>query len=255
MSRIALILLALFAVAVAAPAEARRFITLGSLSWPPYFFDAADGEAPGFAGELLAQCVAEARLEARFTALAPEAADQALRSGELDAHVMGFEEGREGDVVYGRVPIFFDRYRPMVRSGSEVSVEAMADLDALRVGYLRDAGYADGLQEYLARRQGADSLHSAASSEELLGLLLGGQVDAVVALEAPMRWLAWTRGELERILVLPLDLQVVDHYVVASLRSPRISDKRAFLDRIDRCLLAIQEDGRQQGLLQKYGLQ
>ena len=247
------ILVALSASPVAA---AKRFVTLDDMSWPPYFFGDDASQPPGFARELLTQCIeGSTKFETRYSPLSVDAMYQALKSGALDAHVMSYKKDREMMVMYGRVPLFFDNYRPFVLASNPVQVKSLADLDNLKLGGLKGLQYSDEYREYFQKRLQAGTAQLADSDQQLIQMLLSGQIDAFVNLESTARWVAWNQHVLDRIRAIPYDVQVGDYYLVVSQSSNHVDDKRAFLDKIDQCILAKQKDGTYQQLRTKYGLE
>jgi ABC-type amino acid transport substrate-binding protein len=232
-------------------AAARSWVALDNHPWPPFYID--DPAQPGFLSEVMQLCVPQAGMQPRFDAVAPARQAQSLRSGNIDVHVMPYDQSHEPDVLYGRVPLFSDGYRVVVRAGG-TEAATLADLDKLKLGDLRGSHYAPDAQAYVDRRVGEGTVVEGESLDEMLRLLLDGTIDGLLVSPAGASWLARSWNAAERIAVLSIDLGTDDYFAVMSQKSG-VKDKRGFLDRFDACVMQLQQDGRYAQLKAKYGLQ
>jgi ABC-type amino acid transport substrate-binding protein len=249
-------LLALLVVLAASPARAAggEFVSMNGQVWPPYFLD--DSAHPGFAREVLQVCVPQAGYQLRMSPLGIEKMYDGLRTGFLDAHVMSFDPKRASFLQYGKVPLFTDAYRPVVRAGTPVQVKSVADFDHFKtIGHLRGLRYSDAYHDYVEKRLAAGTAIQADSNDQLLQLLLAGKVDAYVNLAGTSRWLARQAGSGDQVTVLPFDVKRSDYLIAVSQKSAHIHDRQKFLDAVDGCLRQMEKDGRLSKLRAAYGLE
>ena len=244
---------ALLLPALAAPAAAAEFIAMNGQVWPPYYL--ADGKQPGFAREVLQVCIHQAGYELRTSPLTIDKMYDGLRLGYLDAHVMSYDPKREAYLIYGKVPLFSDAYRPVVRAGSGTQIKGLADFDPLKLGHLRGLRYSDAFHAYVQKRIDAGNIVQVDSNDELLRQLLRGSIDVYVNLAGTSRWLAKQMGALDKIVVLPYDVKKSDYFLAVSQKGTHIRDKKAFLQGFDECLRQMERDGRLGKLRARYGLE
>jgi polar amino acid transport system substrate-binding protein len=200
-------------------------------------------------------CATSLHYETRFWPLPLDQLFSSLRSGVLDAHVLSHDPSRDGFLLYGKVPLFTDGYRPVVRAGSGIAIASLDDFDRLRLGHLSGLRYsAANYHDYVRRRIDAGTVVQAESNEQLLRLLVDGKVDAFVGLASTTRWLAHSLGLSDRIAVLPFAIKTGDYFLAVSRKSTHVKDKQAFLDTFDRCVLDLRKDGRYARLAAKYGM-
>jgi len=247
-----LLSLALAALALPAPVAA-DFISMSAQTWPPYYLE--DPARPGYAREVLQICVPQAGYELRTSPLGIDKMYDGLRLGIVDAHVLSFDPKRASYLVYGKVPLFTDGYRPVVRAGSGVQIHSLADFDKLRIGHLRGLRYSDAYHEYLEKRTATGMVTQVDSNDELLRLLLAGKIDVYVNLAGTSRWLARQMGAADKVTVLPYDVKRSDYLLAVSQKSSHVKDRQAFLDAFDACVQKLQKDGRLKQLREKYGLE
>jgi polar amino acid transport system substrate-binding protein len=248
-----LLALAFAAFALPRPAAAADFISMSAQTWPPYYLDNA--ARPGYAREVLQICVPQAGYELRTSPLGIDRMYDGLRLGIVDAHVLSFDPKRASYLLYGKVPLFSDGYRPVVRAGSGVQIHSLADFDKLRVGHLRGLRYSDAYHDYIEKRLAAGTVTQVDSNDELLELLLSGKIDVYVNLAGTSRWLARQMGAAGKIAVLPFDIKRSDYLLAVSQKSTHVHDKQGFLDAFDACVLKLQKDGRLKQLREKYDLE
>lgn len=255
-SLLALLLAAAGALAAPPVAHAADFISMSAQVWPPYYLD--DAAKPGFAREVLQICVPQAGYELRTSPLGIDKMYDGLRLGFVDAHVLSFDPKRAAYLTYGKVPLFADAYRPVVRAGSGIQIRNLADFDKLKIGHLRGLRYSDAYHEYLEKRMGSGgggNVVQAESNEELLKLLLDGKIDVYVNLAGTSRYLAQQMAVADKIAVLPYEVKRSEYLLGVSQKSSHIKDRAAFLAAFDGCIKQLEKDGRLAKLRAKYGLE
>src|SRR4029079_19729793 len=102
--------------------------------------------------------------------------------GFVDAHVMSFDPKRASYLTYGKVPLFSDAYRPVVRAGSGIQIRTLADFDKLRIGHLRGLRYSDAFHDYIEKRIAQGGVTQVDINDALLKLLLENKIDVYVNL-------------------------------------------------------------------------
>ena len=248
--RVAALVAVLLPLAIApAAAQAGPQLNFNSNDWPPYFV-----EDRGFARELVQECLPRSGFVPRFSAVSVEQMFPALQSGVLDGHVMSRTAERERYVEFGKEPLFHDSYHPVVRRGSGLRVTSLRDLDRLRLGHLAGVRYSPEYLDYVRARSGAGTLVEATSNEEILRLLLDGEIDVFVSLASSTRWLAARSNARDKIEVLPLEIKTSDYYLALSRTSRRVSQRAKVLAAFDACVAGLKSDGRYQRLLERYDL-
>lgn len=220
--------------------------------WPPYFLESRD--APGLAREILVECVQRAGRTPNFARVDLQDMYKALQLGALDLHIMSRKPEREAYVEFGSEPVFLDGYRPVVRRGSGIEIDSLADFDSLRLGHLEGLKYSEAFHQYVTRRYQKGDLEVATSNEGLLDLLLQGKVDVIVTLESTARWLAREQGIADRIEVLPFDVKTSEYFFAVSKSSSRVPDPSTLLDDLDACVRDLKESGRYAEIQARYGL-
>jgi polar amino acid transport system substrate-binding protein len=254
LSRTSLLAILLIGMATPCLAAAGDFVSMNANLWPPYFLD--DPRHPGFAREVLQICVPQAGYELRMSPVSIEKMYDGLRVGFLDAHVMSFDPKRASFLQYGKVPMFSDAYRPVVRAGSGLEIHSVADFDRFKtIGHLKGLRYSDAYHDYVEKRIQAGTAVQADTNDQLLQMLLAGKVDVYVNLAGTSRWLARQAGSGDKVTVLPFDVKRSDYFVAVSQKSTHIHDRQKFLDAIDSCLRQMEKDGQLQKLRNAYGLE
>lgn len=232
------------------PAGAAETLNVAATDWPPFMFE--DG---GLFRDITEVCLTEAGWQTRFSRVSIEQIYDGLRSGLLDVHVMSRRADREAFVDFGREVLYADAYRPVVRAGSGIAIDAVEDFDGLRLGHLEGLRYSEEFLDYVNRRRLKGDLVVAGSNEELMRLLLGGSVDVFVNLGSTATSIARDLGARERVELLPFAVKENEYAFAVSTKSRRVADRPALLAAADRCVAAMKEDGRYARLLAEYGLE
>lgn len=230
-------------------------LNISDSDWPPYFLDRSVAPGGGFARELLDTCLGEAGYELRYRPVSIERSYEGLRTGVVDLHIFSLRPDREAFLAFGAEPLFRDAYQPIVLTSRTPAITKVSDFDGLRLGHLEGLRYDDDFLTYVRDRRNAGTVRVANSNEELLELLVDGEIDVFVNLTSTARWLARQRGVAERIRVEPLVIKASDYFLTASKSSRRIKQPEALLAAADRCIQAMKADGRYRELARRYGLE
>ena len=224
---------------------------LEEANWPPFTLESGGLATRGLSYELmqlifsrLGQCVdiellPQARLLERLT-----------QGRDDGVTLIRFAPERTAFLAYTDSPLVTLRGDIYVRSdgAAPARINGWEDLRGLRVGTVRGRNYPDDFKQ--ARDAGVFTVVEVVSSEQLLGMLARGRLDAVPFLEieaAQFLSRAPYAGKLRRAEPMRVDIQFY-------LALTRTSRHRASLEQINQVIAQLRASGELGALLAKYGL-
>lgn len=220
--------------------------------WPPYYFRLPQTGFPGLARELLEICVQRTSYSPFFNFFPVNRMYAYLKSGEIDLAMFSYRADRDTMLHYGREPLFTSGYRPVVRAGESISITTLHDFDKLRLGHLAGLKYSPEFYQYIMERQKNGTLITSTIGDSPLKMLLEGIIDVFVDTESTVRWRARQLGVSAQVKILDFDIKTSDYFVTVSRQSPRITDPREFLDKLDSCIRELKENGKYEEIVGKY---
>ncbi len=241
---------------ISAIAGAKDLPTIRSVEndWPPYFFKGKSQGLPGFGREVLAHCIPKTGFKVQFTFYPVKRMYAYLEKGEIDLALFSYKKSREEFLHYGREPLFISGYRPVVRADSGIQIQSISDFDGLKLGHLAGLKYSRDFFSYLEKRRAKGTLVTGTTGDSCLKMLTRGMIDVFVDTGDTVRWRARQMGVKDKITILSYDIRTRPYYVTLSRRSPRITDKQGFLEKLDLCLKQMKADGTYGKISAKYGL-
>lgn len=235
-------------------AEEPQVLRIVENDWPPYYFKNRPDKLPGFAREILDICLPSLGYRTEFTFYPVKRMYTYLERGELDIALFSYRKSREDFLYFGHEPLFVSGYRPVVRAGSTIQIHSLSDFDPLKVGHLAGLQYSEPFLNYIEKRSKEGTLIISTTGDSCIRMLTEGIIDIFVDTEDTVRWRAQQMGLKEKISILDYDIRTSHYFVTLSKASPRISDKVAFLEKLDGCLRKIKADGTYRKIACKYGL-
>lgn len=222
--------------------------------WPPYYFGNNSEQLPGFARELLDICLPRTGHRPVYRFYPVRRMYSYLEKGRLDIALFSYKEEREEFVYYGSEPIFTSSYRPVVRKGSGIEIQTLADFDPLRLGHLAGLRYSPAFLDYVKEREMAGRLVITTDGRDYLRLLLSGIIDVFVETRETVLWRAQRLGVSGEITILDYDIKSSEYFVTVSKQTPRLEDPRSLLKSLDSCFIELKDSGRYTEIAEKYGI-
>jgi polar amino acid transport system substrate-binding protein len=236
------------------PAETKKIIVIEN-DWPPYYFGRNSFELPGFARELIDNCIGRTGYTADYRFYPVKRMYFYLEKGDIDIALFSYRKSREDLVFYGKEPLFSSGYRPVVRKYSGISIQSLKDFDPLRLGHLAGLRYSPEFFEYVRKRGEEGTLVTTTVENGSLRMLLKGMIDVFVDTRDSVIWRARRMGVTDKIEILDYDIKTSDYFVTISKNSPRIDHPRKVLDILDSCFEEMKTSGLYFEIAGKYGIQ
>lgn len=236
---------------LAGAARAETLVIAGDL-WCPINC-AEQAERRGIFVELTEQIFAEADIRVEYRVLNWARAVHDARLGKLDALV--------GAGVQDAPDFFFSRSAPGISrmcfyglAGETWRYAGLGSLAAVRLGAVHGYSYGTELDMYLSRRQGTTQVQIISGDLALstnLRRLLHGRVDVLVENAWVMEAALAERSMQDRVVELGCRQPDIPIYVAFS---PGRAQSARYLKIFEQGLQRFRQDGRLQGLLQRYGV-
>lgn len=221
--------------------------------WPPFYFKEKPGPK-GMARELLEKCVPEAGYRYRFDFYPVKRMYDYLEKGKLDVALFSYKKSRESFLLYGKEPLFYSGYRPVVLAGDDIEIRSIRDFDSLRLGHLAGLKYSGEFLAYVENREKAGRLVTVSTGDSCIRMLLAGMIDVYVDTRETILWRAKQMNALDKIRILDFDIRTRDYFVTVSKQSKNVKDGNHFLEAIDQCIRTAKKDGTYDNIAAKYGL-
>lgn len=248
---LALTLQALPAAAVPEPCDAAPVHLLEEANWPPFTLEPGGLASRGLSYELMNLIFSRLGLCVEIELLPQARMLERLIKGRDDGvTLIRFAADRTDFLSYTDSPLVTLRGDIYVRADGAAppQINSWTDLRGLRVGTVRGRNYPDDFKQ--ARDAGLFSVVEVVSSEQLLGMLVRGRLDAVPFLEieaAQFLSSAQYAGKIRRAEPLRVDIE----FYLALMRNSR---HRASLEQINQVIAQLRASGELGVLLAKYGL-
>ncbi len=172
-------------------------LTVGVRNYPPFQFVTEEGEFDGFAIEVFRALAEMAELDYRFTEISAADLREGPRPGSFDmVPLLSIDDRRRqfGDFT---LPIEESQLGIHMRSGEQAGINDLSDLAGRKVAVIpKSLLHAD------AQAIGGLEIVEADSPAEMLEMLVGGEVDAILSGQVPV--VDWMRqqdrvGEVEMV--------------------------------------------------------
>ena len=231
-------------------------IIINDSNWPPYFFAGASDEPPGFAKDLLQRCLPVTGWKADFQAQPISRMRKLIEHGDLDINIYSYEKSRESFLIYGKEILFTSEYRPIMRTGTNISIKKIDDFDNLRLGHFNGLSYSAEFKAYVDKRQAEGRLDITDSERANLLKLTSNRIDVSVNNVLSTYWYAKKLGILDKIKVLDFTIKRGDYFVTFAKASKRLSKVQAqrFLSAIDGCVRILKKNKDYDVLRERYGV-
>lgn len=242
---------------VPSPASDLKPLQVNAVDWPPFFIHKSTTGLPGFAREMLDQCLPATGYVARYQWLPVKRTYQYMQQGKLDLAVYSKKPEREPYLHYSTVPMFSTEIGFAVRTDFKPDGRDFADVKPFRFAYLAGLALTTELHELFEQKRAAG--RASVEVFELTDLFTRllqqpAPVDVVVNSKETLRWLIYELGLANRAKVLPYAAAHKDYYLTVSRKSSNVTDPDAFLRRFDACLTQYQQQAQFKSLLQRYQL-
>lgn len=224
---------------------------LEEANWPPFTLESGGLASRGLSYELMQLIFSRLGLCVEIELLPQARLLERLTRGRDDGvTLIRFDLEQAAFLTFTDSPLVTLRGDIYVRAdgAAPAQINSWEDLRGLRVGTVRGRNYPDDFKQ--ARDAGVFSVVEVVSSEQLLGMLARGRLDAVpfLAIEAA-QFLSSAQyaGKIRRAEPLKVDIE----FYLALTRNSR---HRASLEQINQAIAQLRASGELADLLKRYGL-
>lgn len=225
----------------ALPARAETWVAIDNAN-PPFMYQ--QNNQPMGLYPLIVQAVF-ARLGEPLSIQAMPWKRALLRGAAGEVGIAGIYQNAERLQVFDySAPIFEERLLLYVHRERPLPFRGIEDLHGKRIGVIRGWSYTEEFDQ--AARTGQIDAQEGSSDEANLRKLASGRLDAVIAIELAGQRLL-THAGLEQLEPLPQPLSINPTYLVFA----RAAGQQELLQRFDRTLAEMRQDGSLQRLIEQ----
>lgn len=224
------IMLSMFSMLIPSFGEEKVLRVAGDNNYPPYEFVDEKGEFRGFAVDIMSAVGKEAGYKIEYLPMAWEDAINALENNQVDViQCMSVTESREEKFAFTD-PILENSAALFVRA-ENTYITSLEDLKGKRIAYqAADVGY-----EKIKELENVE-LIDFSNQPEALGILIRGEVDAVVGNRLTGKYILQKEQLVDKIKIVGEDISVNSVALAVS------KDNQQLLDNLNRGLRKIKKN-------------
>lgn len=237
-------------------------LSFSTPDWPPFYIvKPANNERlnprAGFATEIITLCAQKSNFQVLLKELPIKRMFREMDSGDLDLNIMSFKADRTKSLNFGKEVVFSNTYGLWTRSRLSINIRSLSDLDGLNIVDLVGIRTSDTYRTYIDQRlskEGAGRVTVVSSVEAIAKMLANGRADAAVVSIPEMKFRLQTLRLTHRVTNAGFIIKSQPYYFVASKSSKNLLASPGTLDRLDRCIRTLKQDGTLERLMSLYDL-
>lgn len=213
-------------------------------------------EGVGLAKDIINLCLLRMGYQAEYKELPVKRTHHYMEIGDIDITIYSYKDERKEILYYSTEELFNAEYAFMVREGSDIKINRLADLTPYVIGNLAGLSYTPELKKIIDDKAEIKEVVTGYSLQSMFAQLLANtpRFDIMADSKNTLYWEAKKLGVMKKIKILDYKIKSKPYYITVSKRSKNIQNPEKFLARIDLCLRDIKKNSEYKTILASYGI-